>query len=1077
MVAVLDAFAAKLAIILVGMAKTELEMLLGVPGEITKLEATLGDLSRITADAERRRIHNPDSGAEEWVGELKDVMYDADNILDLCQIMEGEDASKAPSGCWNIPMLLCFHNPVAAHKIGKKIQALNQRLLDIEKRSTRYAFISQAINSSASNSIDRVDSSFIKSNRTTGSGIILSDVVGEKIKEDTRKLVDILVNKEEIRAGSSSDRFPVVASTGAGGIGKTTLARMVFNDTMVKDHFHKRIWLSVNNNKEVNEMTVLRTVSYAVGGNQSDLPDNKAQLESALNLAVKQKKLLLVMDDVWSPKVWNELLRVPLNDGASGSWVLVTTRNIEVANMMKAHHLHRVDKLVGEDVWNLLKKQVVLNDNDESLVEGLKDIGMEIIERCDGLPLAVKVVGGLLLSKGKTRGDWLDVCSNVAWSMTTISDDVNQAVYVSYEELPQVLKQCLLYYSLFPKDVLIKSADIVNMWIAEGFIHITSMKQPEDLGAEYYKQLVSRNLLDPDYRFYDQKACTMHDVIRSFSQSVVKHEGLFVEEGHNPSFTSGTSKLRHLSISKNVTEWGAFHKQASLRTLILFESPRVDLKGFWNNLSLLRVLSLQGVNVVELPDSISNLRHLRYLGLAGTSISGIPQGIGDLMFMQFIELADCVKISHVPDSILKLRKLRYINFAGTNIASIPRGFGKLEDLVMISGFPTHSDDNTDQVWSSLEELGPLSRLTMLVIESLEKASSGSVAARAKLSSKAHLRILNLGFTQNREVEEQNNGEQERIEEVLGNLCPPTCIEQLAIIGYFGHKLPQWMRMVPVFTFLKRLELSSYACYELPSGLGQLPSLDYFWVDQAPFIKYIGHGLHMPSIGGRDIGLDKTLSGGAAVVAFPKLRKLGFQGMLGLTEWEWEQQIPAMTTLEVLTIVNCQLKYLPPGLAHHANALRELDLRNLSHLVSIHNFPSLVELRIVDNRTLERIYNNPNLQHIYIVSCPGLKVLEDLPSLKSIEWVDVTAQVLPDYFRHSKLEKLIVQCYISLLKLISLQDANSSESEWGKIQHVHQLKATGYISAEETRYISYTKEPYSYKTDIERLDEFVNVVVE
>uniref|UniRef100_R7W465 Putative disease resistance protein RGA1 n=1 Tax=Aegilops tauschii TaxID=37682 RepID=R7W465_AEGTA len=640
---------------------------------------------------------------------------------------------------------------------------------------------------------------------------------------------------------------------------------------------------------------------------------------------------------------------------------------------------------------DILSIHVVLNVNDESLVEGLKDIGMEIIERCDGLPLAVKVVGGLLLSKGKTRGDWLDVCSNVAWSMTTISDDVNQAVYVSYEELPHVLKQCLLYCSLFPKDVLIKSADIVNMWIAEGFIHITSMKQPEDLGAEYYKQLVSRNLLDPDYRFYDQKACTMHDVIRSFSQSVVKHEGLFVEEGLNPSFTSGTS------------------------------------------------------------------------------ISEIPQGIGDLMFMQFIELADCVKISHVPDSILKLRKLRYINFAGTNIASIPRGFGKLEDLVMISGFPTHSDDNTDQVWSSLEELGPLSRLTMLAIESLEKASSGSVAARAKLSSKAHLRILNLGFTirlaQNREVEEQNNGEQERIEEVLGNLCPPTCIEQLAIIGYFGHKLPQWMRMVSVFTFLKRLELSSYACYELPSGLGQLPSLDYFWVDQAPFIQYIGHGLHMPSIGGRGIGLDKMLSGGGVVVAFPKLRKLGFQGMFGLTEWEWEQQVPAMTTLEVLTIVNCQLKYLPPGLAHHANALRELDLRNLSHLLSIHNFPSLVELRIVDNRTLERINNNPNLQHIYIVSCPGLKVLEDLPSLKSIEWVDVTAQVLPDYFRHSKLDKLIVQCYISLLKLISLQDANSSGSEWGKIQHVQQLRATGYISAEETRYISYTKEPYSYKTDI------------
>jgi len=184
MASVLDAFASKLAGVLVGMAKEKVEMLLGVPGEITKLETTLGDLSSILADAERRRIRS--SAAERWVKEPKDVMYDADDILDLCQVMQGsgEDPSssiaapKTSSGCWNIPkMFFCSRSPVVAHEIGKKIQALNQRLEDLEKRSSRFGFITQAINSSGY-SIDKAPNSLFDK---TGSLILPSDVVGDKI--------------------------------------------------------------------------------------------------------------------------------------------------------------------------------------------------------------------------------------------------------------------------------------------------------------------------------------------------------------------------------------------------------------------------------------------------------------------------------------------------------------------------------------------------------------------------------------------------------------------------------------------------------------------------------------------------------------------------------------------------------------------------------------------------------------------------------------------------------------------------------------------------------------------------------
>lgn len=131
---------------------------------------------------------------------------------------------------------------------------------------------------------------------------------------------------------------------------------MIFNDSAVEEMFDMRIWLSVN--QDVDETDVLQRVLAALDGkseNRGSVGD-KDQLECAVKRAARHKKFLLVMDDVWSDSIWNELLRVPLNDGAPGSQVLVTTRNHGVACRMKTRFFHHVDKLNPEDCCSLLKK-------------------------------------------------------------------------------------------------------------------------------------------------------------------------------------------------------------------------------------------------------------------------------------------------------------------------------------------------------------------------------------------------------------------------------------------------------------------------------------------------------------------------------------------------------------------------------------------------------------------------------------------------------------------------------------------------------------------------------------------------
>ncbi|VAI94345.1 unnamed protein product [Triticum turgidum subsp. durum] len=352
MAMVLDAFASYITDYLKQVVQDELGTMLGVSSEIDKLGDKLLDLKNFLADADRRNI--TDETVKVWVGQLKRAMYEAADILDLCQLkaMEKRGPSPVEAGCCN-PLLFCLRNPFHAHEIGTRIKALNRRLDSIMERSAAFNFINLASYEEHSSS------SHGNSSRETSGELNRSGVVGDKIEEDTRALVAQIT-----RSGNEvSNNIMVVAIVGVGGIGKTTLAQKVFNDEAIQGDFSKKIWLSVNQN--FSEVELLRRAIIEVRGDAQPVGNAKATLQQTLKEALIGHKTFLIMDDVWNYRAWEDVLKTPLvNAAAPGSRVLITTRDEGVARGVSAiWPYHHVDTLAPDDAWLLLKTQVCMQLN------------------------------------------------------------------------------------------------------------------------------------------------------------------------------------------------------------------------------------------------------------------------------------------------------------------------------------------------------------------------------------------------------------------------------------------------------------------------------------------------------------------------------------------------------------------------------------------------------------------------------------------------------------------------------------------------------------------------------------------
>lgn len=694
----------------------------------------------------------------------------------------------------------------------------------------------------------------------------------------------------------------------------------------------------------------------------------------------------------------------------------------------------------------------------------LMDIGMGIIEKCDCLPLAVKVMGGLLRQKRRRRSEWEKVLNDSMWSISGMPEQLNNAIYLSYEDLHPSLKQCFLHFSLLPRGAWLHVDGIVGMWISEGFIRGNS-HELEELGREYYDELLFRNLIEPDQRFMEQNVCKMHDVIHSFAQFLATDEALVAHIGNTTDITSelNSRKLLRLSLSikgavSKELEWSSLQPQKSLRTLLSFGHINIKHGDSLHPFSSLRTLVLYHANCAPLVQSLYHLKHLRFLCMVECGLSVLPENICKMKFLQHINICDNKGLVKLPGSFVDLSQLRYLNLTGTRISNIPRGFKVLNNLRKLYGFPAYMDGE----WCSMEELRSLSQLIVLGINTLENVSS-LFAKKVMLAEKVRLSYLVLGCTSRLGVDGQmvKDEEQRQIEEVFDELCPPLSLDTLEINSYFGQRLPKWMMSATLspLNSLRVLLMEDIACCtQLPDGLCQLSCLEHLQIRHAPAIERVGPEFLQHHYHGQ-------CNHSQVMASFPRLRRLYFMGMLEWQEWEWEVEVQAMPILEDLLLQSCRLRHIPRGLMYHTRALRELCVHNVKHLSSLENFSSVTKLEALACPDLEIITDLPKLHKLIIFMCPKLKALRGVTALYSLELTDYAMETFPKYLQHVNPRHLQVQCNLSLLTLIA---AGKSSPEWNRFSHIQHVKASASDEGLPKKwYVQYTRGPFNFDTNISR----------
>ncbi|KAL0460810.1 UNVERIFIED_CONTAM: putative late blight resistance proteinR1A-4 [Sesamum latifolium] len=274
------------------------------------------------------------------------------------------------------------------------------------------------------------EASTTRNSSFAGSSRFVAGIKSEPVGLDQ----DLMCMKDWL-TGSLS-KLDIISIVGMGGIRKTTLARNLYNDSLIEYHFDIRAWVVLSQDYDVKLM--FTGLVCSTGEPNGDLKHKSIEeLAEHLYKNLKGRRYLVVMDDVWDTKVWDDEKRF-FPDDNNGSRIILTSRQSEVAAYANSSNsIHQMSLLSPNASWDLLRKTVFGEKDCPSILE---TIGQKIAHNCKGLPLAIVVIGGLLSKDNTTQEDWGHIAEDVKSAARNGGDQFMEILSLSYNSLPHHLK-------------------------------------------------------------------------------------------------------------------------------------------------------------------------------------------------------------------------------------------------------------------------------------------------------------------------------------------------------------------------------------------------------------------------------------------------------------------------------------------------------------------------------------------------------------------------------------------------------------------------------------------------------------
>ncbi|XP_057802244.1 disease susceptibility protein LOV1-like [Salvia miltiorrhiza] len=643
----------------------------GVEGKVQSLKEELEWMQSFLKHANKKQAE--DEGVRNWIKKIKEVAQDAaqdaEDAIEMFLVNAENDKNRGLlKRCTSFAKRM-YH----LDRIGAEIESIRARLDAIDKSRERYGI--KILEEAAEG--DSTRRSQVELRRQLAHWEKDEHLVG--MEDDVKKLLRESVLDEERRGIS------IAVIEGMGGIGKSTLAREIYNHpNVVAGRFECRAWVVVSS-----EFTPQETIKQLIFQLPRSKQDNEEllneiqkleesmkdklylqrKLQEMLHEQLQGKNYLIVLDDVWEKEHWEYLRSAFPNEQDKTSRLILTSRNKIITKY--DHCLHKMKLLDSNKSWELFLKKAFTGSTNGTCPQELEIIGRHILEKCDGLPLAISVVGGLLVET-QTKSRWQEVLNQINSYLDTPENNVPKILELSYQNLSPQLKSCFLCLAFFKEDSTIPSKRLVNIWIAQGLIQQDGNGTTDEIARGYLNELINRSMVQIDDFINDDrvKHCRLHDLLRDLCLSKAEEEmGLKIVKGEEEEGVSSESSYKprhHVVYGKNL-ETFSFNRKKHIRSIFLLNVRGEDVYAsrYWKSFQLLKILDLDGSSFQRLPDSFRFLLGLKYFRIRrdpsaiGYFVLQLPSWFDRLKKLEVLDVEKGLVL--FPDVALKMERLRHFH--------------------------------------------------------------------------------------------------------------------------------------------------------------------------------------------------------------------------------------------------------------------------------------------------------------------------------------------------------------------------------------------------------------------------------